>query len=358
MNEKIRVCLIGAGFVGKKHAAAYMRLSGAKLQIVCDTNEVLAKMFAETYGFERVETDWHKAVSAEDVDLVCICVPNNYHYEIAAEAIQYGKHISCEKPLGMSGYESKKLAQLVREKGVVAACCYNMIRIPAIKYAKKLIQSGELGKPVCFRGIYDNERLADPNVAFEWRLLKKNAKGGSLCDLAINILSVAQFLVGDIKSVCGMTEVVHKKRVDTSGKIMEVENEDIAQFLCLYKNGAMGYISSNRVAPGSKQDMCLEVQFTKGVIKFSMEHMNEIQIYRMGTDGFTTILSDENGWFCTGYEELKILDAKALLENTKNNTCPDADFNFAAKIDCVIESVLESAEKKQWVEIRDSQEDR
>lgn len=352
MDNKVKVCLIGSGFVGKKHAAAYRNQSDAKLQVVCDTNEDSAKLVAEEYGFERVETNWYKAVAAEDVDLVCVCVPNNLHFEMVSEAIKHRKHISCEKPLGLNSSESEKLVLLAKEKGIVADCCYNIIRIPAITYAKKIISSGDLGKIVCFRGKYDNDRLVDPNITFEWRMLKKNAIGGSLCDLAINILAVSQFLVGDIVSVCGMTDVIHLKRKDSNGNLVEVENDDIAQFICSYQNGAMGYISSNRVAPGSKQDMQFEIQFTKGAIRFSMERMNEIQIYKFGENGFSTVISDKQGWFCIGYEELKTLDAQVMLNNIKNKTCPETDFRFATKIDYVIESVLESAIKRTWINVK------
>ena len=247
----------------KKHAAAYKNQHNVKLQIVCDINEDSAKTLAEEYGFERVETNWHKAVSAEDVDLVCICVPNNAHFNIAFEAIKHGKHVSCEKPLGLNSSESEELSKIAKEKGIIAECCYNIIRIPAITYVKKIIESGRLGRIICFRGSYDNDRLADPNASFEWRMLKKNAIGGALCDLAINILAVSQFLVGDIISVCGVTNIIYNRRKDKKGNLIDVENEDIAQFIYLYKNGAMGYISSNRVAPGSKQDMRFEIQLTK-----------------------------------------------------------------------------------------------
>lgn len=356
MENKIRICLIGAGFVGKKHAAAYAQQHNAKLQVICDNNESSAKILAEKNGFERIETDWHKAVQAEDVDLVCVCVPNNAHFEIVSEAIKYGKYIACEKPLGINGSESEKLMQLAMENGIIATCCYNIIRIPAIEYAQKIIKSGKLGKIVCFRGSYDNDRLADSEAPFEWRMLKKNSEGGSLCDLAINILAVSQFLIGDIVSVCGMTDIIYAKRKDQKGNYMEVENEDIAQFICSYKNGAMGYISSNRVAPGSKQDMKFEIQFTKGAIRFSLERMNEIQIYQLEENGFLNVISDTNGWFCVGYEELKSLDAKKLLTDINNKTNPETDFCFATKIDYIIESVLESAKKKKWIEIKEIKE--
>ena len=132
----------------------------------------------------------------------------------------------------------------------------------------------------------------------------------------------------------------------------EVENDDVAQFIYFYKNGAMGYISSNRVALGSKQDMQFEIQFTEGTVRFSLEKMNEIQIYRSGEKGFSTVISDENGWFCIGYEELKTLDAKELLNNIKTKTHPEVDFCFATKIDQVIEGVLESADKGTWINIK------
>lgn len=351
LSKENRICIIGSGFVGRKHAAAYATLPNAKLQVICDTNQNSAMELAALYGFERIEANWRKAVRANDVDIVCICVPNQAHFEIACEAAKMGKHICCEKPLGMNSEESENLALLVKEKNVIASCCYNLIRIPAIQYAKKILEEGNLGELVCFRGSYDNDRLVDPDALFEWRMCKRNANGGSLCDLALNILAVSQYLFGDILAVSGMTEIVHSQRRDINGHIQNVENDDVAQFICSYRYGGMGYISSNRVAPGSKQDMRFEAQLTKGSIRFSLERMNEIQIYSMGGQGFTTIISDESGWFHAGYEELKQIDAESLLKNIEMKTCPETDFVFASKIDRVIEAVIESSQTKQWVMI-------
>ena len=167
MGEKIRICLVGAGFIGKKHAEAFSQQKEAKLQVICDKNKDLAKQLADEYNFERIETDFYKAVQAEDVDLVCVCVPNNMHYSIVSEAIKSGKHISCEKPLGMNKNESEDLCKQVKEKGIIANCCYNLIYVPAIKHVHKIIQSGILGDVVCFRGTYDNDRLANPEEKFE-----------------------------------------------------------------------------------------------------------------------------------------------------------------------------------------------
>ena len=357
-QNKIGVCLIGAGFVGRKHAEAYRNQKNAVLKVICERDPLLAAQFVEEYGFERAESDWRLALCADDIDLVCVCTPNNTHFQIVEEAVKHGKHVCCEKPLGMNGKESDYLSNLAAEKGVFVSCCYNLVYIPAITYIHKRIQTGELGRLVCFRGSYDNDRLANPTAPFEWRMRKSIAPGGALCDLALNTLSISQLLCGDIRAVCGMTNIVHSQRNTPEGEVREVENDDIVQFLCTYQNGAMGYISSNRVAPGSKQDMRFEAQFTHGSIRFSLQHMNEVQIYYLGQSGYQSVISDEHGWFCTGYEELKAIDAQCTITGIMERKPSLTDFTFAAKIDRIIEAVLRSASQKEWIDIwKESKED-
>lgn len=372
MGMTIRVGLIGAGFIGHKHAAAYIsqRQFGSdimvELKAVCDANEATAKALMEDYGFERIETDWHKIVSADDIDLVCICTPNNMHCEIAMEAARNGKAINCEKPLGMDGHQSEQAAKTIEKYGVIATCSYNTVKVPVIAYVKKVIGSGRLGRFVSFRGSYDTDRLASSDAPHEWRMLTKYSRIGALGDLALNILAISQYLIGDITEVCGMMSLVYDKRMNAEGIMLPVENEDVAQFLCKYANGGIGYISSNRVAAGCKQTCTFEAQFTKGTIRFSIERMNEIDIYYSDDSaedcGFKKIIAaPEHGsygkiWSSPGmglgFEELKIIEEHDLLENIAYGTKPEVDFVFAAKIDCVLEAVVESAKRKVWMKVK------
>ncbi len=334
-----------------KHAAAYASLGNVEMQVVCDSNSINAQNMAGQYKFRRVEFDWKKAVSADDVDVVCICVPNHMHFEIAKAAILAGKNVVCEKPLGMNSKESAELSELAAAHSVRTKCCFNLIHAPAIQFIKAVIDRGELGDVVCFRGAYDNDRLSDPNRFFEWRMSKKISEGGSICDLGLNIIAISQFLLGDIISVAAMTNVIYKERLDNNGNLCEVENDDIAQLIYKYKNTGIGYISCNRVAPGSKQDMKLEIQFTQGAIRYSLERMNEVRIFRTGNRGFETIISDDNGWFNIGYEDLKVLDADSFISSIVAQKVSDTDFCFATKIDRIIEAVLEAANEQAWIKI-------
>ena len=372
MSRTVRIGLIGAGFIGRSHATAYVNQCQfgseikVELKVVCDPFEAAAKALADSHGFERYCTDWHEVVNADDVDVVCICTPNSMHCEIAVAAAKAGKAINCEKPLGMDGDQSSAAAKVMKETGAIATCGFNTMKIPVIAYAKEVIDSGRLGELVSFRGSYDTDGLATPDAPHAWRMLAANSKLGSMGDLAAHVLSISQYLLGDITAVSGMTRIIYNERKNAKGEVLPVENDDVAQFLCTYANGGIGYISSSRVAPGCKQAEVFEAQFTKGIIRFSLERLNEINIYyaddKAGDQGFKNIIVDpahgEYGKFWSGpgigigYEDLKTIEEHHLLECVVNGTQPVVDFEFAAKIDRVMEAVLESAETGSWVDVK------
>lgn len=110
----------------------------------------------------------------------------------------------------------------------------------------------------------------------------------------------------------------------------------------------------------------LEAQFTKGILTFNLERMNEIQIYHHSDvatrQGFKTILAapghGEYGQFWSGpgiglgYEDLKSIETHHILENLANRTEPEIDFVFAAKVNRVMDAVLESAKSGRWVDVK------
>ena len=109
MSKKIRVGLIGYGFMGKAHSNAYRQATKffpdlpyePELKVFCARNKERANQFANNWGYEEVHTDWRKVVESKDVDLIDICAPNNMHKEIAIAAEENGKWILTEKPLSM-----------------------------------------------------------------------------------------------------------------------------------------------------------------------------------------------------------------------------------------------------------------
>lgn len=100
----------------------------------------------------------------------------------------------------------------------------------------------------------------------------------------------------------------------------------------------------------------VEVQFTEGAIRYSLERMNELHIFRNKNCGYETVISDNNGWFNVGYEDLKGIDAENFLFGISNGEGVEIDFSFATKIDRIIEAVLNASEKKTWIEVSNEKE--
>ncbi len=116
MTHTINVALIGQRFMGRAHANAYRQVRAffdpalvPRLRLACGRNAETLTDFAHRFGWEEHTTDWHNAVTRDDIDLVDICVSNDLHAEIALAAAQAGKAVFCEKPLGRDLAEARRM---------------------------------------------------------------------------------------------------------------------------------------------------------------------------------------------------------------------------------------------------------
>ena len=199
---------------------------------------------------------------------------------------------------------------------------------------------------------------------------REHAGSGALGDLLAHTISLSQYLVGDTEAVSGMTQIVFPERPDfyDPSKIYQVENDDICQYTFRYKNGAIGYMSSSRVAAGRKMGVDYEIQLTKGAIRFTLERMNEVQIYRHDDNpqerGFKTVLvapghGDYSRFYGgagieIGYSDGKVCDAYHFLSCVAENRQPEIGFEFGDKVQKIIDAVLESAANgSKWVKVKE-----
>lgn len=367
----IRVGMIGAGWMGRAHAAAFesaTRIFGtepATLEIVAvaDVSEAAASDFAQRFGVERSTTDWRTVVSDPDIDVIDITTPNDVHPEIALAAIAAGKHVYCEKPMANSAAEAKAMWDAAEAAGVVTMVGFNYLCSPIQAYARQLVQSGALGEIFHFRGMFDNDYMVGPDFPFTWRTDAAAAgRAGALGDMASHVLSLAHYLVGEVTEVCGTRQILHAERKTAAGVKRKVENDDLAQFVCRFENGASGYIESSRIGTGRKLYLAYEIQGTKGSLLFDQERMNELYLYRQTDDpaerGYKRILAapehpDYAAFFGLqgnplGYNDLKIIEARRLIESVALGKRWIADFSFGYRVDRVVEAVLTSIEENRW----------
>ena len=162
----------------------------AKLVAIAGRNEEAVAEAARRYGFETHVTDWRALVADDRIGLFDNSGPNNLHAEPTIAAAEAGKHVICEKPLGRDADESYETWQRVQATGVKHMCAFNYRFVPAVRLAREIIESGDLGEITHFRGAYLQEwGTTEGDI---WRFQKDLAGSGSLGDLGAHVIDLAR----------------------------------------------------------------------------------------------------------------------------------------------------------------------
>ena len=249
-----------------------------------------AKAFADQWGYESIETDWKKLLERKDIDAVDICTPNNLHKEIAIAAAKAGKMILCEKPLAMNAAEGEEMCQAVEKAGVPNIVWYNYRRVPAVTFAKQLIDEGKLGKHLSLprqlpAGLDDLRRSAARRRGL-WRLDAAAAGSGVTGDLLAHCIDTAIWLNGSIANVTAMTETFVKERKhNLTGKVEKVSIDDACAFLCHFENGSLGLFESTRYARGHKALYTFEINGENASIKWDLHDLHRLQYFDHRDEG-------------------------------------------------------------------------
>ena len=137
--KTINVALVGAGFMGKAHTVALANMPKLfwpapvypVFKTVCDIVPEIAEDAKVRFGYQNCCTDWQDVVNDPEIDLVCICTPNNAHADIAVAALEAGKHVWCEKPIAATTEEAKRMFGLTADQR--AASCPSRVAKPLAK---------------------------------------------------------------------------------------------------------------------------------------------------------------------------------------------------------------------------------
>ncbi len=284
----IGVGMLGYAFMGKAHSNAYKTLAYMtwppplmpRLVSIAGRDEQAVAEAARRYGFAGHVTDWRALVADDRVGLFDNAGPNNLHAEPTIAAAEAGKHVICEKPLGRDGAESYETWQRVAATGVKHMCAFNYRFVPAVRLAREIIESGELGDIQHFRGAYLQEWGTTGGEL--WRFDKAAAGSGALGDLGAHVIDLARYLVGEIAAVSALIATFAPGR----------DVDDAVESVIAFQSGAVGTIEASRVCPGRKNHFTWEINGSAGSLAFDLERLNELQ-YSEANAGFRTVLVSE-----------------------------------------------------------------
>ncbi|TJZ91278.1 Gfo/Idh/MocA family oxidoreductase [Paracoccus gahaiensis] len=350
------VALIGTGFMGKCHAMAWRNVatvfggSPPRLEVLADAGD--AQGMADQFGFARATRDWQAAVADPAVDVVSITTPNGLHRPMAEAALRAGKHVWLEKPMALTLADAQAMADLAAaHPGQVTLLGYNYLRSPAFQAARAMMADGTIGRPLAFRGVYDEDYSADPALPWSWRLTQAGGGLGALGDLGCHLVSVMVALMGPVAGLTAMTQIAVPTRPSPDGP-RAVENEDSALALIRFASGAQGSFATSRVARGRKCRLQWEIHGSDGTLVFDQEHMNELWVHRAGAAGFTRHLTGPDqpdfAAFCPapghnfGFNEQKVVECRDLIRAIGGSDACAPGFAEGLQIERIIHAMATS----------------
>ncbi len=373
-KKPLNIGMIGYGFMGRTHSNAYCKVNNffdleykPVLKAACARNAERVQAFADTWGYESIETDWRALIARDDIDAVDICTPNNLHKEIALACAEAGKMILCEKPLSMNAEEGEEMCAAVEAAGVPNIVWYNYRRVPAVTLAKQLIDEGRLGRIFHYRAQF----LQDWTISTDlpqggealWRLDASVAGSGVTGDLLAHCIDTAIWLNGSIDSVSAMTETFIKERIhQDTGEVMPVTIDDACIFMGRFSNGSLALFESTRYARGHKALYTLEINGEKGSLRWDLHDLHRLEYFDHGDDGAVRgwksihVTDGEHpymsNWWVPGlqigYEHTFVHQVADFLKSLETGEPVGPTFRDALETQKVCDAVLASADSGSW----------
>jgi predicted dehydrogenase len=382
-TDPLRIGMLGYRFMGKAHTNALQRLPTffpdapeTERAVLIGRDEDALADAADRFGFTETATDWRDVI--DDVDVFYNLSPNHLHVEPSVAALEAGTHVFCEKPLAPTTDGAARMLSAAEDSDALAGVAFNYRFVPAIQYAKRLIDDGELGEIRQVRGQYLQDWLSDPDAPWSWRNDVEMAGSGALGDLGAHTIDLARFLVGDhtgeIERVSGHLQTFTEERpVESDSPTPEtrpVTVDDAYSAQAAYKSGAMATFEASRVTEGHKNDHTIAIHGTDGSLRFSLERLNELEVKTAGSRGYETVLVTEEsdpyidhwwppghvvGWEHTfvheNYEFLSAIADGGADGDAGGDRTFAPSFADGYAVQEVLGAIQESDERGEWIEV-------
>jgi predicted dehydrogenase len=333
--------------------------------VISGRRRELVEKAASAYGVEEVTTDWRKIIERKDIDIVDICTPPGTHAEIAAAAAAAGKAVFTEKPFAIDYADGKKAVDAAQRAGVLNAVGFNYRRLPAVSLMKRMIDEGAVGKVQLWRGCWLSDEFVDPQIPFDWRFERKMG-GTTIADLGSHMIDMALWMVGEVAEVSAQsaTFVPERTNPEKPGAKRSVEVDDASSALMNFANGCRGVLEMARTCVRRPCDLTIEVNGTKGTLRFDYARLNEL-LYGDGGDaanlyGMRRIRAEHpthpyaaNWWPIgqgVGYGSSFVNQFADLLQAWPKGPW-DPDFRQGLAVQGVCDAIERDAAERRWVKV-------
>jgi predicted dehydrogenase len=287
----IRAAIVGTGFIGFVHLEALRRL-GVQVAGVVGSSPERARERTASHLLRRVYESYDEMLGDPGVDVVHVATPNHLHHGQVRAALQAGKHVVCEKPLGVASSETAELLALAQQSGLVHATNFNIRFYPLCQQARASVLEGKLGEVRLLTGSYLQDWLLY-DTDWNWRL--DAARGGAsraIADIGSHWLDLVTFITG-LRAEAVMADLATfvPVRYEPSGPIetfgrsgrdgavaREIATEDAASVLVRFQDGARGAFTVSQVSAGRKNALSFQIDGSRTALAWCSERPEELWI--------------------------------------------------------------------------------
>jgi len=379
VTEPLRVAILGAGMIGDVHRRAAV-LAGAEVVGVLASNAERSREVAAKWGVTEAYSEIAQVVES-DIDVVHICTPNASHVPYAISLMQAGKHVLCEKPLGLSRSEAEKAAIVATETGVVNTMPFAYRFHPMAREMRARVHDAQFGDVNLIHGSYLQDWMLNPRVG-NWRVdPRQGGPSRAFGDIGSHWCDLAEWVTGQrIATLVATTSISVPERPAATAEtfkaaasdapMVAVQTEDSALILFRTEDDVAGSAVISQLAAGRKNRLWLEVDGAQRSAVFDQEYSEYLWI---GSEEQVTILSRDPNHGSAEQRRLSTLPAghpqgyaqcfeafvadsyAAVRAHSTAGPVPEGLPTFAdgARAAAICDAMLESAKNGTWVEVKE-----
>jgi predicted dehydrogenase len=380
----VRVAIIGTGWMAATHTEALRRL-GMDVVGVAGRTYDRAKETAHKLGVSTAYASVDDLLADGSLSAVHVTSPNDVHAEQASAALRAGRHVICEKPLGINAAESRELVALAAATELVNAVCFNLRFAPHNSNAAGMVRNGAIGAPRNVTGGYHQDWLL-LETDWNWRLVaERQGMLRAVADIGSHWLDLVRYVTGlraveilaDLHTFVPernhpLTAVGTFAREPVPADVERVRepmgSDDAAGIMIRFENGARGLCSVSQVAPGRKNRLTWELNGSDGSLAWSSEDPEFLWVGHRDRPNELipkdAALMSASGAAATGYpaghiegyaDTFRALFAAVYADVAAGGPSPEPAYpTFADGHDValVCEAVTESAASAAWTPVR------
>jgi predicted dehydrogenase len=356
----VRVALVGAGAVAVQNHLPGIRLHPqGDVVALCDPDPRALAQASAASGITRVHADHREVIADPAIDALVIATPNDVHAPIALAAMAAGKHVLCEKPLGMSYAETEAMAAAAAHAGVVNMTAFTYRFIPAIRWMRQLVAEDAIGALYHVR----IRRLQDwGDRALGWRQTRARSGTGELGDMLAHRIDYVHFIAGPFARLVAHTKQCLSERRRPDGTRQPSDVEDWVAVIGELTSGATAVLESTKMATGrgsgAHSEDYVEINGTAGTLVYRLERPHELLIARPGgtleaapvpRQLLTVPGSPRDPYEGDPLQGFRYDQGFAFVDAIASGVPASPDFRDGSRAQRVMDAVVASAARQEWV---------